>query len=81
MINFSFVSLLLLTNFVNAYSNPPQNSLLCDLSMFSIADLSMGAGKMRKNELVKGGFRYDFTGSQAASSKHVHCQNRCLQGF
>ncbi len=29
------------------------------------ADLSLAAGKLRKNELVTGGFRYDFTESQA----------------
>ncbi len=40
-------SLILLTNFENAYWNPPQNSLLCDKSMFSNADLSLAAGKMR----------------------------------
>jgi hypothetical protein len=38
--------------------------------MFSSADLSLAAGKMRKNQLVTGGFRYDFTESQAASFKH-----------
>ncbi len=39
----------LLTNFKNAYGNPPLNSLLCNWSMFSSADLSLAAGKMRKN--------------------------------
>jgi hypothetical protein len=29
--------------------------------MSSIADLSLAAGKMRKNQLVTGGFRYYFT--------------------
>jgi hypothetical protein len=38
-----------LTNFENAYLNSPQNSLLCDWSMFSNADHSLVAGKMRKN--------------------------------
>jgi hypothetical protein len=38
--------------------------------MFSSADLSLAAGKMRKNERVIGGFRYDLTESQAASCKH-----------
>jgi hypothetical protein len=36
-------------NFENAYRNPPQNSLLCDWSMFFSADLSLAAGEMRKN--------------------------------
>ncbi len=49
IINFLFASLKLLTNFENAYWNPPQNSLLCDWSMFSTAYLSLAAGKMRKN--------------------------------
>jgi hypothetical protein len=34
--------------------------------MFSSADLSFAAGKVRKNYLVTGGIRYDFTVSQAA---------------
>jgi hypothetical protein len=34
--------------------------------MFSNADLSLAAGKMRRNLLVTGGFRYDFNESQAA---------------
>jgi hypothetical protein len=38
--------------------------------MFSSADLSLALGKMRKNELVIGGFRDDFTESQAASCMH-----------
>jgi hypothetical protein len=38
--------------------------------MFPSADLSLAAGKMRKNYLVKDGFRYDFKESQAASSKN-----------
>jgi hypothetical protein len=33
--NFLFASLKLLINFENTYWNPPQNSLLCDWSMFS----------------------------------------------
>ncbi len=49
IINFYFDSFKVLTNFENAYWNPPQNSLLCDWSMFSSADLSLAAGKMRKN--------------------------------
>jgi hypothetical protein len=45
--------------------------------MFSSADLSLAAGKMRKNLLlVTGGFRYDFTESQAAS-----CQIRRFRVF
>jgi hypothetical protein len=39
-INFLFASLKLLTNFGNAYINPPQNSLLCDWLMFSSVDNS-----------------------------------------
>jgi hypothetical protein len=52
MYNLLFASLKLLTNlilYVIAYWNAPQNSLLCDWSMFSSADLSLAAGKMRKN--------------------------------
>ncbi len=60
IINFLFASLKILTNFENAYCNPPQNFLLCDWSMFSSADLSLAAGKMRENKLVTGGFRYYF---------------------
>jgi len=46
--------------------------------MFSSAYLSLAlaAGKMRKNYLVTGGFRYGFTESQAASCNHFQCQNR-----
>jgi hypothetical protein len=40
--------------------------LLCDW-MFTSADLSLAAEKMRKNKLVTGGFRRDFTELQAAS--------------
>jgi hypothetical protein len=41
-------------------------SFLCGWSMFSSANLSLAAGKMRKNlspaqQLVTGGFRYYFT--------------------
>ncbi len=54
IINFLFASLKLLTNFENAYCNPP--FLLWDWSMFSSADLSLAAGTMRENELVTGGF-------------------------
>jgi hypothetical protein len=38
--------------------------------MFSGADLLLAEGKMRKNKLVTGGFRYNFTESQAVSCKH-----------
>ncbi len=69
IINLLFASLKLLTNFENAYWNPPQNSLLCDWLMFSSADLSVAAGKMCKNYLVTGGFRYEFIAPQAASCK------------
>ncbi len=41
VINLLFASLKLLTNFENAYWNPPQDSLLCDWSMFSSAELSV----------------------------------------
>jgi hypothetical protein len=44
--------------------------------MFSNADLSLAAGKMHKNLIITGGFRYDFTESQAASCKHFQYQNR-----
>jgi hypothetical protein len=37
------------TYFKNAYWKPSQNSLLCDWSMFSSANLSLTAGKMHKN--------------------------------
>jgi hypothetical protein len=56
IINFLFASLILLTNFENAYWNPPQNSLLCDWSMFSSADLSLAAGKMRENLMSPAAF-------------------------
>ncbi len=42
---------------------------------------SLAAEKMRKNELVTGSFRYDFTKSQAASCKHFQCQNRRFRVF
>ncbi len=48
IIYFLFASFKLLTNFENAYWNRHQNSLLCDWSMFSSADLSLTARKMRK---------------------------------
>jgi hypothetical protein len=44
--------------------------------MFSGADLSLPAVKMRKHYLVTGGFRHDITESQAASGKQF--QNRCF---
>jgi hypothetical protein len=64
----SFTSLLILKKLTEI--------LLCDWSMFSSADLSLAAEKMRKNNLVTGGFRYDFTKLQAASCKHFQCQIR-----
>jgi hypothetical protein len=73
IVNFLIASLKVLTNVENAYWNPPQNSLLCDWSMFSTADLSLGAWKMRKNWLVTGGFRYDFTLSRADACNHFRC--------
>ncbi len=45
-INFFFSSLKLLTNFENAYWNPPKNSLFCDWSIFCSAGLSLVAGKI-----------------------------------
>jgi hypothetical protein len=45
------------------------------------ADLSLTAGKMHKNELGTGGFRYDFTESQAASCKHFQSQNHRFRVF
>jgi hypothetical protein len=49
--------------------------------MLSSAGISLAAGKMRKNLLVTGGFRYDFTESQAAYCKHFKCQNRRFRVF
>ncbi len=49
IINFLFASLKSLTNFENAYWDSPQNSLLCDWSMFCSPNLSLAAGKMCKN--------------------------------
>ncbi len=68
--------LLLLTNFENAYWNPPQNSLPCDWSFFTSADLLLAAEKILKELIVTGGLRYDFTESQAASCLHFQSQNR-----
>ncbi len=50
-INFLVASLKLLTNFENAYWNPPQNSLHCDWSMFSSVDPTLAAVKIRQNQL------------------------------
>ncbi len=64
--NITFYFLLwnyVLANFENASLNPP----FILYSMFSSIDLSLSAVKMRQNLLDKSGFRYDFTGSQAAS--------------
>ncbi len=49
--------------------------------MFSSADLSLAAVKMRKNELFTGGFLYDLPESQVASWKHFQCQNSRFRGF
>jgi hypothetical protein len=46
--NFLIASLKLITNFENTYSNPPQNSLLCDWSIFSNAELSLAAGESKQ---------------------------------
>jgi hypothetical protein len=59
----------LLTSFEDAYWNTPQNSFLCDWTLFSGADLSLAAGKMHKNNL-----------SQAASGMILH-NHRRLHGF
>ncbi len=40
-----------ISNFENAYWNPPQYSLLCDWLMFFSADLSLAAATMRKIDL------------------------------
>jgi hypothetical protein len=58
----------ILTNFENAYRNPPQNSLRCDWSMFSSADLSLAAGKCVRINLSQAAFSiiylfYRVTGS------------------
>ncbi len=55
--------------------------LLSDWSMFSSADLSLAAGKIRKNSFVTVGFRYDFTESQAASCMYFQSQNRQFRVF
>jgi hypothetical protein len=57
--------------------------LLCDCSMLSSSSVnpSWAAGKMCKNTLVTGGFRYDFTESLAASFMHFKCQNRRFDVF
>jgi hypothetical protein len=47
--------------------------------MFSSADLSLAAGKMRKS--YTGGFRYDFTEPQAVFCKHFHRQIRRFRVF
>jgi hypothetical protein len=49
--------------------------------MFSSAGLSLAAGKMRRNKLVTGGFRYVFTESQAASCQHFQRQSRRFMVF
>jgi hypothetical protein len=48
IINFLLDSLKLLTNFENAYWDPPKNLFFCDYSMFSSVNLSLAAGKMCK---------------------------------
>jgi hypothetical protein len=48
---------------------------------FSIANLSLAAGKMCKNQFVTGRFRYDFTESQSASCQQFQCQNRRFRVF
>jgi hypothetical protein len=40
----------------------------------------MAAGKMHKNELVTGGFRYEITESQVAFCKHFQCRNCRFRG-
>ncbi len=48
LLTFNFLLWKYFSEFENAYWNPPQNSLLCDWSVFSSADLSMAAEKMRR---------------------------------
>jgi hypothetical protein len=43
-----------------------KNSLLCDWSMLSFADLALAAGKMHKNLLFTGGFWNGFSEPKAA---------------
>jgi hypothetical protein len=47
--NFLLTSRKLLTNFENAYRNPPQYSLQWDLAMFPSVDPSLAAWKLRQN--------------------------------
>jgi hypothetical protein len=65
ILTFCCAVLNLLTNFGNDYRNPPQNSLLCDWSMFYSTDLSKWLqGKCARINL-----------SQPASCKDIQCQN------
>ncbi len=66
-IYFLFASLKLHSNSVNANWNHPQNSFLCDWSMFFRVDHSVVAGK---NKIVTGGFRYAIIESQVVSCTH-----------
>jgi hypothetical protein len=50
-------------------------------SKFLLCDLSLGAGKKRKNLPVMGGFRNDLTGSQADFCKQFQCQIRRFRFF
>jgi hypothetical protein len=78
ILQFLFTSMKLFTHCVNAYWNPPQVSHLCDWSMFSSLHPSLDNLEMHQNISVTGGFRYDFSWSQAAFCVHLYGQNsRC----
>jgi hypothetical protein len=62
-----FASLKLLTNFENAYCNPPQISLLCDWSLFSSSNLSLAAVSKRRFRVLEAGYRKDFKNSKVIS--------------
>jgi hypothetical protein len=49
--------------------------------MFSSVDPSLASGENAPNLHVTGGFRYDFTGEQAASCMHFQEQNRLFRIF
>ncbi len=64
------INILISTTFCECAVGFQGQKLLCDWLMFSSADLSLAVGKMRMNQIVTVGFRYDFTESQAASCKY-----------
>jgi hypothetical protein len=57
------------------------SSVIGRCSLLSSVELSLAAGKMCENKLVSGGFKYDFTESQAVLSKPFQCQNRRFRVF